>query len=173
MSRTTAALERIRTAILSLKGQLEEIRLQKRSRTEVKAYIGDAIDRWTADAAKIEARRLYACVRGDPVQFMTVTATVYTDSGAHLVSFDMGPLLVTMIGADAVRDALQRRVHDLPEGMPSESRHDAMVHLENDIAELEEKEETALRACWADGDPVAYRPDADPAVVLTHGAPKA
>lgn len=171
MSRTRSALDKVRGVIRELQGKLSAVQNQKRSRAEVKAYIGAAIDRWVSAANQQEARRLYACVAGEPVQFLTVHATVHTDTGAQRVSFDMGPVMVAMLGPDAVRDVLQRRLADLPEGMQAESRADAIAHLEHELSEQAAKEEGLLRDCWAEGDRVDYRPDADPAVVLTYGAP--
>lgn len=83
--------------------------------------------------------------------------------GAASVALDMGALLVSLIGRDAIRAALLARVDCVPEGLAVAERRVRRNEIDAELDAVE-REERLIDTV----DPhIARRPDARPEIVLS------
>lgn len=81
-------------------------------------------------------------------------------------TLDLAPMLAAVLGADALLTALAPHLAALPEGIGATEKAQQLAELDAELLRLAHAEQDVIDAAEAVGEPVAYRADADPAIVL-------
>lgn len=166
MSRTTKSnIDALRKQIAALQAEHLELSSQKFSRPEVSATLDSMIANWSKAGLQSMVRDLTRAANGEPVAPLTLRAAapVAAAPGVAQVNLNLGPLLVAMLGAEAVKAALAGALGTLPEGMPRAARLDRLSAIAAELDRLEADEEALIDAA---GGAIERRPDARPEIIL-------
>jgi hypothetical protein len=147
--------------------QAERIRLtaSKRSRAEVATMLDATVSSWALTGHAVLAREVNRAAAGLPVELLSLRGVVPVPAapGAASISLSAGPLLVALMGADAVKSALAATLSTVPEGMPTTARLARIAEIASELNKLEAEEEALIDA--ADG-AIERRADARPEIIL-------
>ena len=138
-------MKKLRLKIAKLQAERDELSRLKRSRAEVSTTLEAVVAQWlSAGAASIELEVQRAAL-GEPFALLGT----------------LGPLMVAMMGTDAVKAAFEPALAALPEGMPTAQRLERLKVIADDLDRLETDEEQLVVSTG-----VERRPDARPEIVL-------
>lgn len=160
-------IEPLRARIAVLQAERRTIALQARTRADVRAEIERTVAHWHQRGAAVLVREVQRAALGAAPDLLTAHGTGPAAGGIANVRLDLGPLLVSVMGAAAVRKALLATLDAVPEGLGAEARAARLAEIDADLDRLEAEEEKLVEMSELDGDPIARRPDARPEIVLT------
>lgn len=155
MSAHVKKVEIARARVLALLREIAELEAMGPSRAELRS-------RLAADLTEKEARGHHALGR----RVMDPGERAHAGGLLAPVSGDMLPVLLALLGTDAVLAALDRHVAAQPEGLDASTRAARLAELRAALFDAELAEEAAIVAAEAEGLDVQRRADADPAAVL-------
>ena len=160
------------TRLASIRDQIAAIRAEIEALPAQPLPTEDALerlDRWIAEqAARFDpgsAARAFATERGPLGRVLAVQGL---RTGENSVAVDMGPVLCSLFGP-ALREQLAAAIQ-AQTGTPGPRLADrprALSSREEELGRLEVAEERLVRAAEAEGEFLARRADASPAVVLS------
>ncbi len=154
----TQAIHEIRARIAALHDEQRGIALTGRNRGEVVALINQAVDAWQDGAARMLTLQIDKAAAGQPFAPYAVTI------GGKAI--DLGPILVSLMGAEPVRRKLHASAQSLPVGLSHAERVDRLTAIGAELDTLEAEEERLIVESEATDSPVQRRPDARPEIVL-------
>lgn len=162
MSRPSG-LDNLRKKIYALQAERDALTSQKRSRAEVAALLENLVANWASTGAATLVRELQLAASGQPSEPLSLrgSAVVTAAPGAAQINLNMGPVLVALMGQDAVKAALIGAVAAIPEGMPSKDRMERLEAIAAELDELERDEERMVMESGAE-----RRTDARPEIIL-------
>lgn len=150
-----AKIEKTRARVAALKRQIAEIASVERSPAEVRDLLAAHLTEVEAEGRRALARRVAGLSDGD-----TPLGTLAP------LGNDLSPVLLALMGADAVMSALDRHVAALPAAPDRAQRLAKLEALRADLFAAEVEEEALIVAAEHRNEPVLRRADADPAAVL-------
>ena len=156
---TQEQISQVRARIAALETERETIEAQRRSRKEVSAHIDKAMTHWSNESDAIIKTNMARAAAGYPAEFLTV----------HVrgVPVDLGPLFVLLLGAKDVRDALNKGLQTVPEGLAPLVRSRRLSDISDALHQAQIEEEKLIRQAEQDGEIIPYRADANPLYTLT------
>jgi hypothetical protein len=165
MARPTQ-IEVLRKQIAALQAEHLELSSQKRSGAEVGAMVDGMIAGWSAAGLQALGRDLARAANGEPVDPLTLRSAAPVAAappGVAQISLNLGPLLVAMLGPDAVKAAFAGVLATLPPGTDRAERLKRLEAIGAELDALERDEETMI---VASGGAIERRPDARPQIIL-------
>lgn len=160
-------IAKIRAHIAELKAEHATVEAQRRSRKEVGEYLDAIVAHWHSQAQAMGRTNASRAAAGAPAEFLTIRIRAMTPQGPALVSIDVGPLAVLLLGQDAVRKALAKTLADVPDGLNGQARVERLQALSATLHTAQIEEENLIREAEQGGEIIPYRLDADPAYTLT------
>lgn len=159
------SIETLRKRIAALQAERAELESQTRSRAEVVTTLEGLIAQWSAMGAATIARELERLALGQPAEPLTMRKAVPVGAapGVAPVSVNFGPLMVALLGADAVKSALMGFVQAIPEGVPTAQRLARLAEIGEELDRLESEEESMV---VASGGTIERRANARPEIIL-------
>ena len=161
-------IEALRARIAALQAERRTIALQARARAEVRAEIERTVAHWSLLGAATLTREVQRAALGAAPELLTAHGAGPAAGGVANMRLDLGPLLVSVLGAAAVRKALLATLDAVPEGLDAEARAARLAEIDADLDRLEAEEEKLVEMSELDGDPIARRPDARPEIILAN-----
>lgn len=155
-------LTQIRARIAAIQSEQKMLEEQKRSRKQIGEYLDAVIEHAATKAADHLRTNTARAASGVMADFFTV----YGMSVQGPVAVNMAPLLVMMMGADAVRKAAGQALAAIPEGAAPLARARQIKELADTLHTACMEEESLIREAERRGEIIAYRADADPAYAL-------
>lgn len=164
MARPTQ-IESLRRQIAALQAERLDLSSQTRSRTEVAALVDRMVSNWATTGLQGVARDLMRVANGEAAEPLTLrgAAPVAAAPGVAQFNLNLGPLLCTLMGAEAVKAALQGALATLPEGTDRAARLERLEAIAAELDRLETEEEAMVEAA---GGAIERRPDARPEIIL-------
>ncbi len=159
-------ITKTRDRIQELKAELERVTAQPRSRQQVGDYVRENVRSIRPLAASENMLTLERLAAGHPTGLLKVKASAMTPAGPVTVTVDLLPVMVRLLGVDAVFKALLVGVEDVPKGLPPESRAHQMQTIAAALDDLQTQEEHLIREADLDGCTIARRLDAQARFVL-------
>jgi hypothetical protein len=158
-------IDNLRQQISALQAERVELSSQTRSRDEVAAIVDTMIAGWSAAGLQAIGRDLMRAANGEPVEALTLrsAAPVAAAPGVAQISLNLGPMLVAMLGAGAVKAAFAGVLCTLPEGTDRAKRLDRLGGIALELDALETEEELLIVAAAG---AIDRRPDARPEIIL-------
>lgn len=155
-TKTPVDLAALRTSIATLQAERQGLQASTRDQNDARAENAAFA---AAALASFTQRMEYAVTIGD-------LANVFTLRARPDGWVDLGPLLATIVGPDALAAALNRHIDVLPSGSIRADRAARLAEIEAELDELEDAEE--IEVCWfeAHGVQVDRRAGARPEIVL-------
>ncbi len=165
--KTTPAdeLAQLRARIQALQAERTDLEAQRRSRAEVAAMVDAMTNIWHAQGLAQLERDVGLAAAGEPVDFLTIkgVSPVTAAPGVAQVSLQVGPLLVALMGRDAVKSAFAAAIEGIPSGMPAAARVERLRAIAAQLDDLELQEERIIESS---GGEFERRADARPEIVL-------
>lgn len=159
----------LRERITALQAERRTIELQARTRGAVRAEIERTVTDWQERGAAALTREVQRAALGATPDLLAVHGAGSAAGGVAHVRLDLGPLLVSVLGAAAMRKALFATLEQVPEGLDAAARAARLVEIDAELDRLEAQEEQAIEMSELDGDPIERRGDARPEIVLDMG----
>jgi hypothetical protein len=158
----------LRETIATRQRERQALLKQSRSRTEVVAVVDQLVQHWDAEGCSALATELLRVAEGGPPEFLTVKGIAVVPSAPCAASFaiDLSPILVSVLGAAAVRAAILDAIEQVPTGLPASERRTRVREIDAELDQLEGDEERLIEESEAAGRPIARRADARPEIVL-------
>lgn len=155
----------LRKQIATLQAERNELTACKKSRAEVAAMLDAMLSSWSHTGHASLAREVNRAAAGLPVELLSLHGTVPIAAapGAANVSLSAGPLLVALLGTDAIKNALAASLSAVPEGLPTAARLARIREIATELDKLEAEEESLIAV--ADG-AIERRADVRPEIVL-------
>lgn len=156
-------IDTLRKKIAALQAERDTLNAQKRSRSEVAAMLDSMVTQWATAGQSTLSRELQRATMGGASEPLTLrgVAPIASAPGAVQINLNVGPLLVVLLGQDAVKAALIASLGTLPEGMPSVQRLERLSAISAELDRLETEEEALVEAHG-----IERRTDARPEIVL-------
>lgn len=126
------SIESLRKRIATLQAERDELGTQKRSRAEVAVLLDSMIAQSFAAGAAILSRELQKAALGEPFTPLANST----------------PVLVALLGQDAIKSALKNALGEVAEGMPTKDRLERLSVIDTELDNLETQEESL---CELDG----------------------
>lgn len=161
-------VEPLRARIAALQAERRTIALQARTRADVRAEIERTVAHWSDRGAATLTREVQRAALGAAPDLLTAHGAGPAAGGVAHVRLDLGPLLVSVLGASAVRKALLATLDSVPEGLDAEARAARLAEIDAELDRLEGEEEKLVEMSELDGDPIARRVDARPEIILAN-----
>ena len=152
LKQVTEARERI--AILEC--ERTAIEAQRRSRAQIEDAIAAQIDTAAHSQQSLIVLQRLAAGQGVPI------LTVHAPNGL----VDLLPVMVRLLGAEVVKNALLADIGQIPEGLDTFARAARLADIESESHELQIKEESLIREATLTGLDIPRRTDAGPSYVL-------
>jgi hypothetical protein len=161
----SSKIDNLRQQISALQAERVELSSQTRSRDEVATMVGTMISNWQAAGLQSIGRDLMRAASGEPVEALTLrsAAPVAAAPGVAQISLNLGPMLVAMLGADAVKAAFAGVLGTLPQGIDRAKRLERLECIGVELDALEQEVELLIVAAAGTVD---RRPDARPEIIL-------
>ncbi len=155
----------LRKQIATLQAERNDLTASKRSRAEVATMLDATVSSWALTGHATLAREVNRAAAGLPVELLSLHGTVpiAATPGAASVRLQAGPLLVALMGTDAIKSALAASLSAVPEGVPTAARLARIREIAMELDKLEAEEESLIEV--ADG-AIERRADARPEIVL-------
>jgi hypothetical protein len=165
----TKSIESARLKITALQRERMALEQQKASRAEVRAKVAALVNGWEEAAVKRSGLQLLWMAR-DGHDSGLARADI-GDAGYDGLYAVLGPLLVSMLGAEHVTNCLLAGIESVPESLDKPARLARIAAINLELDRLEAEEEGLICAAEAQGLQVLRRPNARPEVILavTHG----
>lgn len=163
-----AEVSALREKISALQNEQQVLLAQGRSRAEVKDSVESLVAEWAETGNKRRALDLTDLSTGENAKTLKVAGSSHatSDMGHGSVTVDLGPLLTTLLGADAIKAALLRGIEQVPAGLDKKAKASRLAAIANELDRLEHREERLIEQAEAAGEHITRRPDARPEVVL-------
>lgn len=155
------SLDTLRKRIAALQEERAELDQQKRSRAEVAAQLESLVASWGYTGTGMLTREAQRAATGAASEPLTLRTVAPVAAGVAQINLNVGPLLVAILGTEAVKAALLASVCTIPEGMSSAARAARLAEISSELDKLETEEE---RICVETG--AERRPDARAEIVL-------
>lgn len=139
------SIDSLRKRIAALQAERDTLLTQTRSRAEVAILLESLVAQSFAAGNATVARELQKASMGAP--FTPLVNSV--------------PVLVALMGHDAVKSALRGPLEAIPLGMPTAERLSRLEVIESELFDLETREESI---CDSEG--IERRPNARPEIIL-------
>lgn len=161
-------VESLRATIRTLQAERERLQQQRRSRQQVVDTVRAMVSGWERKGRAHMARHLAMAAAAEPSAPLTMhgVGVVKTSPGPVEVVIDPAPLLVAMLGTEAVEAALLATIDSVPEGLTPELKRDRLAQIAASLDAAEIEEERLVEQSEADGMPIGRRPDARAEIVL-------
>lgn len=171
MSRTPKPLHPVdqinllREQICELQEEYAQLKANTRNREEVIEHIDYMVRRWESSGQALIEREFGKSVLGEFSTPLTVKAGVPLQAAPSFthVSIDFGPILVAILGGEAVRNALAGFTGNIANGPNSCTRINRMFAIQQKLDALETEEERLIVSLNGDVD---RRPNARTEIVL-------
>lgn len=148
-------IEAVREHIRARHSERAALEDQPRSREEVRQKVAALVAEWRSAALKKHAMHLQLIAGGEHPSVL--------DFGSEHIS---GPLLVLMLGAESVQQALLAGIDMVPEGSASDERASRCAAIDAELDDLETEEEALIVQAENAGEAIIRRADARPEIVL-------
>ena len=159
-------IDAARGRIHNLETERAALEAQPRSRQQVPEFVRDGVRDVESAAASGTLLTLERLAAGQPADLLTVTASAMTHHGPVLVTVDLLPVMVRLLGVATVRRALLVGIDSLPEGLEPAARNHRLQPLTSELHDLQTREESLIRDAAIAGQDIPRRSNADPAYVL-------
>lgn len=148
-------IETLREEIRARQTERAALASQPRSRDEVRQKVAALVSGWQAEALRRNALNLQLLASGDHPPLVELSG----DKSA-------GPLMVLMLGADRVQQALLTGIETVPDGLPTADREARASAIGGELDALEAEEEALIVQAEEAGEFIVRRSDARPEIVL-------
>jgi hypothetical protein len=155
-----------RERIQELKAELARVTAQPRSRQQVLEHVRESVRAIGPFAESENMLTLERLAAGQPANLLTVKASAMTTHGPVTVTVDLLPVMVRLLGVDAVHKALLTGVDGIDKGLPPTARKHQMQSIAASLDDLQTQEEHLIREAALDGCDIARRLDAEARFVL-------
>lgn len=159
----------LREQIAALQDERARLGALPRDRATVEQIVRQAVAVWHAEGAAHVEREISKIAKGAAHSLLVShgIVAVGVPGVPQPFALNLGPMLVAVLGTDAVERALLRFVDQTPAGAPARERdaRTAEIDIELDRLELEEEQTIVLAA--GKGVHVARRCDARPEIVVS------
>ena len=159
-------IDGLRETIKALQAERSTLLAQPRSRVEIVAAVDDWVTHSQQQGDAAMHREVAKLAAGQPAELLRVKGLSVGSAGAAVATIDLGPMLVALLGADAVRAAFLARMETLPEGMDTTARRLRLAEIDAELDTLEAEEEREIETSESTSWPIARRADARPEIVL-------
>lgn len=156
----------LRDRIAALQSERATIAQQARTRADVRAEIERTIAQWQERGAATLAREVQRAALGAAPELLTAHGAGPAAGGVAHVRLDLGPLLVSVLGAGAMRKALLATLDAVPEGLDAAARAGRLAAIDADLDTTEREEERLICEAELLGDEIERRADARPEILL-------
>lgn len=157
----------LREQIAALYAERARLRALPRDHATVEKIVKQAVAAWHAEGAAHVERELSKVARGSAHALLVAQGLVAPSTAPVPQPFalNFGPMLVAVLGADAVERALLRFVAETPAGMPAREREARIAEINAELDRLELDEEQAIVRAEREGEGIARRRDARPDII--------
>lgn len=165
-------ITKTREQIQGLETEHARLISQPRSRQQVTEFVRDgvrAIEPFATSETSLTLEHLSA---GQQADLLTVNASAMTPQGPVHVTIDLLPLMVRLLGVDAVSKALLVGIDNIPAGLTPATRETQMAAITAELDGLQAREESLIREAAQSGQDIPRRLDADARFVLALEASK-
>jgi hypothetical protein len=154
-------LDTARARVATLKREITIVETMGPSRAEIRGQTAAYLAQVEAEGHRAIGRRVT-----DPGERLHAGGLLAPVGAKN----DLAPVLLALLGVDAVMASLDRHMAALPEGLDSAARATRLEHLVGGLFQAELAEEAQVMAAEDRGERVTRRADADPAAVLFKAA---
>jgi hypothetical protein len=158
---TNKKLDAARARVATLKRDISAVETMGPSRAEIRSQTAAYLAQVEAQGQGAIGRRIT-----DPGERLHAGGLLAPVGAKN----DLAPVLLALLGVDAVMASLDRHMAALPEGLDAPARAARLDALRAELFQAELAEEAQVMAAEDRGERVTRRADADPAAVLFKAA---
>lgn len=157
----------LREQIAALQDERARLRALPRDRATVEQIVRQTVAAWHAEGSAHVERELSKVARGSAHALLVAQGLVApsTASVPQPFALSLGPMLVAVLGAEAVERALLRFVDETPAGMPVHERDARLAEIADELDRLERDEEKTIVEAEREGEQIARRRNARPDII--------